>query len=138
MRVLQGVMMAAVFASSVHAQSSGAGRKQAVSGTTPQMAQADQASKQKKGRAEKARPSFKWVNPLPESSVPGLEHATFISPSLGNDVGYLILFPAGYERTQQRYPVVYYLHGGRPGNESKSHRLAALIQSLMKSTKLWF
>ena len=131
------VIMAAVCAVSVHAQSSGGkgtGRKQTGSEVNQGIIKADQARKQEKGRPEKGRPSFKWVNPLPESSVPGLEHSTFNSFSLGNDVGYLILFPAGYEQTQERYPVVYFLHGGRPGNESKSYRLAALMQRLMKSS----
>ena len=130
-------MVAAVCTLNADAQSSvgkGAGRKHPVSGVTLQRTKADQPGKQKEPRAKKGRPSFKWVNPLRESSVPGLEHATFSSPSMGKDVGYLILFPAGYERTQQRYPVVYYLHGGRPGNESKSYRLAALIQRLMTSS----
>ncbi|MGB1707130.1 MAG: hypothetical protein ACPHF4_04800, partial [Rubripirellula sp.] len=49
---------------------------------------------------------------------------------------YVILLPAGYERAKIRYPVVYYLHGGRPGSESKSHRLADPIQKLMKSAAI--
>ncbi|MDA8967897.1 esterase family protein, partial [bacterium] len=78
----------------------------------------------------------RWVNPLPKSRVPGLRQETFSSPSMGLDVGFLVLLPEGYEASSQRYPVVYYLHGGRPGNECKSHRLADPIQRLMKSAGL--
>lgn len=155
MRFLHVLMMAAVCASNAHSQSSGTARpgrkhaairltQQAAGGATQQATKAKQSGKSKKASSKKAsskrasskraRAPFKWVNPLPESSVPGLKHATFFSPSLGNDVGYLILFPAGYERTEQRYPVVYYLHGGRPGNESKNYLLAGPIQTLMKSS----
>ena len=162
MRVLCVLVMAAVCASNAPAQSSGgtrSGRKpaaisstqQAAGGASQQATEAKQSAESKKPgskkpgskkpgskkpKSKKARAPFKWVNPPPESSVPGLKHATFLSPSLGNDVGYLILFPAGYERTEQRYPVVYYLHGGRPGNESKNYRLAEPIQKLMKSSGL--
>ncbi len=121
--------MAAVCALSVHAQSSGGTRAGG-----KQVTKANQTGKPKTNRGKKARPPFKWVNPLSESSVPGLKHAVFSSASLGNDVGYLILLPSEYQRTQQRYPVVYYLHGGRPGNESKSYRLADSIQKLMESS----
>jgi endo-1,4-beta-xylanase len=37
------------------------------------------------------------------------------------------MLPEKYEIGRQRYPVVYYLHGGRPGSEAKSQRLAPLI-----------
>eukprot|EP00913_Durusdinium_trenchii_P023342 g21920.t1 len=42
-------------------------------------------------------------------------------------VGYCIYLPPGYEAKQARYPVVYYLHGGRPGSESKSVSLAKYV-----------
>jgi len=146
--------MAAVCTLVAHAQSSGETRaagKQAANGSTQQATKAKQAaeskksstkksstkkSSTKKSSTKKARPPFKWVNPLPGASIPGLKHATFSSPSLGCDVGYLILFPNGYERTELRYPVVYYLHGGRPGNESKSYRLAGPISKLMQSSDM--
>jgi endo-1,4-beta-xylanase len=142
MRVLQGLMLAAVCAVSGNAQDAGttpSGRQQASVGSTQQATRAQQSGESKKSSAKKSsakkpRAPFKWVNPLPGSSVPGLKHATFSSPSLGNDVGYLILLPTDYDGTQQRYPVVYYLHGGRPGSESKSYRLASPIQKLMKSS----
>ena len=85
-------------------------------------------------KAKKPPPPFKWVNPLPASLDAGLKQGTFSSPSMGVDVGFLILLPAGYERSTRRYPVVYYLHGGRPGNECKSHRLAGVLRTQMKSS----
>ena len=87
-----------------------------------------------KPSAAKRRPAaFRWVNPLPTGHDRALRHATFRSSSMGTEVGYVILLPRDYERTEDRYPVVYYLHGGRPGSEVKSHRLATLIRTTMES-----
>ena len=85
------------------------------------------------GKVKRPPAPFKWVNALPASYDAGLKHRTFTSPTMGVDVGYLILLPAGYAVSSQRYPVVYYLHGGRPGSECKSHRLAGPIRKQMKS-----
>ncbi len=84
-------------------------------------------------KASKQRPSFSWVAPLSDSErakqnlPPTTKHATFRSPSMGIEVGYYIYLPPGYEAGTRRYPVVYHLHGGRPGAESKSVRLAAYV-----------
>lgn len=69
---------------------------------------------------------FRWVNP-PAAMPTGVHHRTFQSPSMDIAVGYCIYLPPGYDRQEDganRYPVVYYLHGGRPGSELKSVRLA--------------
>ena len=79
------------------------------------------------------RQPFRWVNP--PKGVTTVQHYVFKSPSMGCDVGYCIYVPPQYgdkansdnAKKEQRYPVVYYLHGGRPGNESKSIRLANYI-----------
>ncbi|MCO8124214.1 alpha/beta hydrolase-fold protein [Stieleria sp. TO1_6] len=42
----------------------------------------------------------------------------------------MVLLPAGYDASSDRYPVVYYLHGGRPGDETKSVKLAEKIVHL--------
>ena len=49
---------------------------------------------------------------------PGVEHGSFVSASMGCEVGYNVLLPPGYaagahrlEKLATRYPVVYYLHG---------------------------
>lgn len=46
---------------------------------------------------------------------------------MGIPVGYFVYLPPGYERSDARYPVVYHLHGGRPGEEGKAVRLAAFV-----------
>ncbi|MEZ6123174.1 MAG: alpha/beta hydrolase-fold protein [Planctomycetaceae bacterium] len=94
------------------------------------------ASAQDDGR--KGRPAtaeFRWVSPL-KQPIAGVRHETFVSPSMKTDVGYCILLPDDYtanESSSTRYPVVYYLHGGRPGSETKSVRLAEVIRSHIQS-----
>ncbi|MCA9121867.1 MAG: 1,4-beta-xylanase [Planctomycetaceae bacterium] len=82
---------------------------------------------------------FRWVNPLPKGKYPGVLHATFESPSMGIDVGYCIYLPPQYDeadREQDRFPVVYYLHGGRPGSETKSVGLATYIHEAISTGKV--
>ncbi len=96
---------------------------------------AQQRSTTQKKKAKKRSP-FKWVNPLPEGKFPGVEHHTFRSPSMNVDVGYCIYLPPQYsavENAKRRFPVVYYLHGGRPGGETKSVGLAVDIDKAMRS-----
>jgi hypothetical protein len=92
-----------------------------------------------KGASEKKKkpiPPFAWVSPLPETRLKSLDlpatvqHATFKSPSMGIDVGYYIYLPPQYLEKPDadiKYPVVYHLHGGRPGSESKSVSLSKFI-----------
>ena len=97
-----------------------------------------------KNRAgKKVAAPFKWVNPIPQrlkASLPAtLSHATFASRIAGSDVGYCIYLPPEYDQpefTNKRFPVVYYLHGGRPGNETKSIRLAAQMEKLSSEHSL--
>lgn len=80
--------------------------------------------------------SFRWVNPLKRDDLPGVRHATFPSPSMKIEVGYCVYLPPGYdaqENAEQRYPVVYYLHGGRPGDETKSVQLVQEIHKHIES-----
>ena len=113
--------------------------------TTPACAQekaAPNTSSQKKSPAKrkKSRPKFQWVNRLPQRKFPpGLVHKTFLSPSMKLDVGYCIYLPPGYSEprnSERRYPAVYYLHGGRPGSESKSVSLASYIHNAMSQRKV--
>lgn len=87
----------------------------------------------KKSKAKTA-PPFSWVSPLPGKPTlpPGVRHATFKSPTMGIDVGYYLYLPPGYETGDSRYPVVYHLHGGRPGGESKSIKLAAYVDAAIR------
>ena len=86
--------------------------------------------------ARMGRP-FRWVNPPSgDQALPGLTHATFQSPSMGIPVGYNIYLPPGYDDAANRgtrYAVVYYLHGGRPGNESATIGLAEHVQAAIAS-----
>ena len=87
----------------------------------------------------KKRPPFKWVNKMPKGEFPGVHHKTFVSPSMKIPVGYCIYLPPKYADSKQssrRYPVVYYLHGGRPGSETKSIRLSPVIDGAIRSGKV--
>ncbi|MEN3940790.1 alpha/beta hydrolase-fold protein [Prosthecobacter sp. SYSU 5D2] len=92
------------------------------------------AQTQKASKAAPAKSSpFSWVAPMANQEYAkkvlpsGVRHATFKSPSMGIDVGYYIYLPPGYEEGKGRYPVVYHLHGGRPGAENKAVRLAEYV-----------
>lgn len=94
----------------------------------------EEALLQKKKEAD-----FKWINPVPKGKYPGLIHATFPSPSNKVDVGYCIYLPPGYNdaaNKSRRYPVVYWLHGGRPGGENKVVSLTKHIDDAMKNAKV--
>ena len=91
-------------------------------------------SPQQSAAKKKKKPpaAFKWVNPIltADQTLPGLKHATFNSSSLNVPVGYCIYLPTEYDLAdfkEKRYPVVYYLHGGRPGSERKSIKLVTEI-----------
>lgn len=91
----------------------------------------------KKTKAAAAQP-FSWVSPMQNTewakkSLPAtVQHAIFKSASMGIDVGYYIYLPPGYETSQEKYPVVYHLHGGRPGAENKAVRLASYVDAAIQ------
>jgi endo-1,4-beta-xylanase len=105
-----------------------------LSGSTNQVAQAQGKKKQK------SNTPFHWVNtPSQAHADLPIQHKTFRSQSMGADVGYCIYLPPGYDqsrKTETRYPVVYYLHGGRPGSELKSVGLSAFIDSAIRSERI--
>lgn len=88
---------------------------------------------------KKKKPSpFRWVNPL-KQSLPGVRHATFRSPSMKIKVGYCIYLPPEYSEaahSRKRFPVVYYLHGGRPGSELKSTKLSTHIHRHISANRV--
>ncbi len=91
---------------------------------------AQQAKKPKKKPAP-----FKWVNKLPANASKAIQHQTFHSEANDVEVGYCILLPPGYSQKQNaetNYPVVYWLHGGRPGGETKNISMAKYIQPAIK------
>ncbi|PHS15416.1 MAG: 1,4-beta-xylanase [Blastopirellula sp.] len=99
-----------------------------------------QTDKKSATKKKKTPPPFKWVNPLSEGQKhKGLHHKTFVSPSMEHEVGYCIYLPPQYNKTKssgKRFPVVYYLHGGRPGSETKSVKLVPHIHKAMASKKV--
>jgi endo-1,4-beta-xylanase len=105
-----------------------------LSGSTNQIAQAQGKKKQKSDAP------FRWVNqPSTAYEDVQIQHKTFRSQSMGADVGYCIYLPPDYEkseRTGKRYPVVYYLHGGRPGSELKSVGLSVFIEKAIRSNRI--
>jgi enterochelin esterase-like enzyme len=97
-------------------------------------------SKQKK---TKKKPPFSWVSPASDwkaKTLPkNIRHATSKSPSMSIDVGYYVYLPDGYDAKKnesKKYPVVYHLHGGRPGSESKTVSLATFIDKAMRNGKI--
>lgn len=67
----------------------------------------------------------------------GVKHGTYHSRAMDVEIGYCIYLPPGYEQSpERRYPVVYYLHGGRPGSELKSVQLAARIRAVHEAGKV--
>ena len=87
---------------------------------------------QKAGK--KKQPPFRWNNPLPAKfEKDRVKHGTFESKLNKATVGYNILLPEIYETDQERrFPVVYLLHGGRPGSESKLLRMAGFVNGAIE------
>ena len=84
---------------------------------------------------DKKEASFKWVNPFPKGKYPGLHHGTFRSAGNNVDVGFCIYLPPDYDepaKKDRRYPVVYWLHGGRPGGETKVISLTPHFDNAIK------
>ena len=83
------------------------------------------------------KPPFAWVNPLTPKELkvaPGLSHHTFKSKIINKKVGYCVFVPEGYDDSknkERRYPVIYMLHGGRPGDESRfANRVPFIIEAI--------
>jgi len=76
-----------------------------------------------KKKEKPAGPSIVWVNEQGDKALPtGVTHRTFHSKAAGQDVGYCLYLPPGYddeENKDRRYPVIYNLHGNG-GNEFHS------------------
>ncbi len=86
---------------------------------------------------------FSWVSPGPEKLVTSISkkirHRTFQSKSMGITVGYYIYLPPGYyqqENKNRRYPVVYNLHGGRPGGEYKMISIHRFVDAAIRAEKI--
>ena len=95
-------------------------------------------SNAKKADAKKKPQPFRWVNKPGAKSTKLVQHSTFRSQANDAEVGFCIYLPPGYtdsENRDRRYPVVYWLHGGRPGSELKSVSIAPFVDQAIKSGK---
>jgi len=95
-------------------------------------------------RAYGQETAFRWVNPLPSGAYPRLEHGTYASSRMDLRVGYVVCVPPGYEDPEnaaRRYPVVYFLPGGRVGSETSYVGLADVFHEWVVSgvvpPRLW-
>jgi len=81
--------------------------------------------------------SHQWLNEFPgRLSYPGLSHRGFYSEANKDLVGYCVYLPPGYDdpkNEERRYPVVYMLHGGRPGSELKLVPMLEFIHPRMEA-----
>ncbi len=114
-------------------------RTQTVSAIVFVLLFASVAFAQQTKKAPKKPAPFKWVNKLPKNASKSIQHATFHSDANDTEVGYCILLPPGYSQKKnhdQRYPVVYWLHGGRPGSETKNISMVKYIEPAMKDAKI--
>jgi len=101
------------------------------------------AQSSNKKKAKKPPEPFAWSNPIGSAGLEkyglpsGLTHTTFMSPSMKVKVGYFIYLPEGYEASGDRkYPLVFHLHGGRPGSEKKSIKLSKFPDEAIKAGKI--
>ncbi|MEM6776850.1 MAG: alpha/beta hydrolase-fold protein [Planctomycetota bacterium] len=81
-------------------------------------------------------PPFAWVNPPGGKAHPRLQHSTFFSELANSKVGYGIVLPLNYDQSDVRFPVVYHLHGGRPGSESKAISIVGPIADAAEAEML--
>jgi enterochelin esterase-like enzyme len=82
----------------------------------------------RRGGGQKSE-TTQWVNePENRQGSEGVKHFQFDSKALGQPVGYSIYLPKSYDKSGQRYPVIYWLHG-KNGNESRGAHIAAYLQS---------
>ena len=84
----------------------------------------------------KGMDSFQWINEAPEQMHPSVIHMTFYSKANKADVGFYMRLPRCYdapENRDKRYPVIYFLHGGRPGSEVKSRNGFENMLPMLKS-----
>jgi endo-1,4-beta-xylanase len=114
----------------------------AIMGISP-LAFCSSAVSGQKNKEAKQPVSFSWNNPPQKWTLKdlpsNLRHATFKSQSMGIEVGYYVYLPKEYESQKfkkRKFPVVYHLHGGRPGSEKKSIALSSFIHQAMESKKV--
>jgi enterochelin esterase-like enzyme len=66
----------------------------------------------------------------------GIKDLTYYSPSMKKDISIKVYTPPGYENSNQRYPVVYNLHGGGGSPQRQWERTGKTIQDAMENHKV--
>ena len=82
---------------------------------------------------------FSWENELSDRySYPRqLKKGSFQSTIMNTSVGYYIYIPDAYqEQPQKRFRTIYYLHGGRPGNEAREAFISNFIHEIFKDRSI--
>ena len=78
----------------------------------------------------------KWINDFPKKGVDGLMHQTYYSNIHKTSIGYTIALPKNYDKEKDRkYPVVYCLHGGNPGNEYQIYWYNNLVKPIISNSQ---
>jgi endo-1,4-beta-xylanase len=85
--------------------------------------------------AQGERREVKWNNP-DGPAVPGVEHHSFKSPSMGLEVGYNVYLPPGYGEGKNRYPVIYFLHGAGGNENSDAGGFSGLAARMAAQKKI--
>src|SRR5262245_40546102 len=77
---------------------------------------------------------IRWVNP-PAKAPPRVSHKTLLSKAMGCEVGFNLYLPPNYERSSERYPVLYWLHGGG-GDESSRLATAEMLDGAIAAGQM--
>lgn len=91
------------------------------------------------GAIRRKTPPFQWINDRPARTPDYVQHGTFQSAANQAEIGYCYLLPPDYHAADQqtrRYPVIYWLHGGRPGSEYKTTSMAKSFRDAMMTGQI--
>ena len=82
---------------------------------------------------------FSWENQLNDRYVfpEQLKKGAFESTLMDTTIGYYIYIPDAYhEQLDKRFRTVYYLHGGRPGNEAREAFISNYIHNIFQDATI--
>ena len=82
---------------------------------------------------------FSWENELNDKYIypRQLKKGSFQSTLMNTSIGYYIYIPDAYqEKPEKRFRTVYYLHGGRPGNEAREAFISHYIHEVFKNPSI--
>ena len=82
---------------------------------------------------------FSWENELNDKYIypSQLKKGSFQSTLMNTSIGYYIYIPDAYqEKPEKRFRTVYYLHGGRPGNEAREAFISHYVHEVFKNSSI--